>query len=99
MAALAHGVPLVCLPGLGADQGIIAGRVQALGAGKALPGQAGASELRVAVKQVMATPAYREAAERLARLIGRGDGATNGASALEAFGTIDVDGQTPDRPQ
>jgi len=99
MAALAHGVPLVCLPGLGADQSIIAGRVQALGVGKALPGQAGANELRVAVEQVMATPAYREAAERLARLIGREDGATNGASALEAFGTMDVDGQAPDRLQ
>ena len=84
MAALAHGVPLVCMPGLGADQGIIAGRVAALGAGKAIPRQAGANELRSAVEQVMATPAYRVAAERLARLIGREDGAANGASALEA---------------
>lgn len=84
MAALAHGVPLVCMPALGADQAIIAGRVEAFGAGKALPGQAGADELRSAVEQVMATPAYREAAERLARLIGREDGAANGASALEA---------------
>ena len=85
MAALAYGVPLVCLPTLGADQGIIAGRVEALGAGKALPSQAGANELRSAVEQVMATPAYRVAAERLARLIGREDGATNGASALEVY--------------
>ncbi len=84
MAALAHGVPLVCLPTLGADQGIIAGRVQALGVGKAIPGQAGANELRSAVEQVMATPAYRVAARRLARLIGREDGAANGASILEA---------------
>jgi MGT family glycosyltransferase len=84
MAALAHGVPLVCMPALGADQGIIAGRVEALGAGKAIPGQTGASELRSAVEQVMATPAYRVAAERLGRLIGREDGAANGASALEA---------------
>jgi len=84
MAALAHGVPQVCLPALGADQGIIAGRVEALGAGKALPGQVEANELRSAVEQVMADPTYREAAERLARLIGREDGATHGASALEA---------------
>ena len=84
MAALAHGVPLVCMPALGADQGIIAGRVAALGVGKAIPRQAGANELRSAVEQVMATPAYRVAAERLARLIGREDGAANGASALEA---------------
>jgi MGT family glycosyltransferase len=84
MAALAHGVPLVCLPALGADQSIIAGRVQALGAGKALPSQAEANELRSAVEQVIATHAYRVAAGQLARLIGREDGATNGASALEA---------------
>jgi MGT family glycosyltransferase len=84
MAALAHGIPLVCLPTLGADQSIIAGRVQALGAGKALPSQAGAAELRSVVEQVLATPAYREAAEHLARLIGREDGAANGASVLEA---------------
>jgi MGT family glycosyltransferase len=85
MAALAHGVPLVCLPGLGADQGIIAGRVEALGAGKALPGQARADELRSAVEQVMAVPAYREAAGQLARLIGQEDGAANSASALETY--------------
>jgi len=84
MAALAHGVPLVCLPTLGADQRIIAARVEALGAGKALPGQAGADELRSAVEQVLATPAYREAAEQLARLVGREDGAAIGALALEA---------------
>ena len=84
MAALANGVPLVCLPTLGADQGIIAGRVEALGAGKALPGQVEANELRSAVEQVMADPAYRVAAGRLAGLIGREDGAANGASALEA---------------
>jgi len=84
MAALAHGVPLVCLPALGADQGIIAARVEALGAGKALPGQEGANELRSVVEQVLATPAYREAAGRLAKLIEREDGATYGASALEA---------------
>jgi len=84
MAALAHGVPLVCMPALGADQGIIAGRVEALGAGKAIPGQAGANELRSAVEQAMTTPAYRVAAELLGRLIGREDAAANGASVLEA---------------
>jgi UDP:flavonoid glycosyltransferase YjiC (YdhE family) len=84
MAALAQGVPLVCMPTLGADQSIIAGRVEVLGAGKAIPGNAGANELRSAVEQVMASPAYREASGRLAMLIGQEDGAENGASALEA---------------
>jgi UDP:flavonoid glycosyltransferase YjiC (YdhE family) len=84
MAALAHGVPLVCMPSLGADQDIIARRVEALGAGIAIHGQARANELRSAVEQMMAVPAYRVAAERMAMLIGREDGAVNGASALEA---------------
>jgi MGT family glycosyltransferase len=85
MTALAHGVPLVCKPSLGADQPIIAARVEALGAGKAIAHDAGATELRGAVTQVVGTPAYRAAARRLAELIAREDGAAHGAAELEAL--------------
>ncbi|MGO8948059.1 MAG: glycosyltransferase [Ktedonobacterales bacterium] len=84
MAALAQGVPLVCMPGLGADQDLVAGRVSALGVGKAISSQATAIELRSAVEEVLAAPAYRTAAGHLATLIAQQDGATGGASALEA---------------
>ena len=83
-AAVVDYVPHVCLPGLGADQGIIARRVEALGVSKALPAQAKVDELRSAVEQVMAVPAYRMAAGRLAQLIGQEDGAANSVAALEA---------------
>ena len=84
MAALAQGVPLVCMPGLGADQDLVAGRVVALGMGKAISSQATVTELRSAVEEVLAAPAYRAAAGHLATLIAQQDGATGGASALEA---------------
>lgn len=82
-AALAHGVSLVCVPGAGADQPVVAARVEALGVGKTISRQAPADELRDAASHVMATAAFREAARRLARLIGREHGAASGASALE----------------
>jgi MGT family glycosyltransferase len=84
MSALAHGVPLVCRPSLAADQPIIAARVEALGAGKAIAPDADADAIRSAVTQVLGTPAYRVAAQRLAALIAREDGAAQGAAELEA---------------
>ena len=63
--ALAHGVPMVCVP-LGADQPLNAARCVAVGAGLSLdaitltPDAAGA-----AVDEVLAEPRYRRAAERL----------------------------------
>ncbi len=84
MAVLTQGVPLVCMPGVGADQSLVAGRVAALGVGKAIPSEATAKELRSAVEEVLATPAYCVAAESLAVLITEQDGSAGGASALEA---------------
>jgi UDP:flavonoid glycosyltransferase YjiC (YdhE family) len=63
--ALAHGVPLVCVP-IGADQPLNAARCAALGAGLSLdplslvPDGAGS-----AVAEVLEDPRYRRAAERL----------------------------------
>ena len=82
-AALAHGVPLVCMPGAGADQPVVAARVEALGAGKTVSGVAPAGELADAASQVMTTAAFRAAARRLARLIQPQHGAVSAASTLE----------------
>jgi UDP:flavonoid glycosyltransferase YjiC (YdhE family) len=84
MSALVHGIPLVCRPSLAADQPIIAARVEALGAGRAVPPDANAQEIRSPVAQVLGTPAYGIAAQRLAALIAREDGAVRGAAELEA---------------
>jgi UDP:flavonoid glycosyltransferase YjiC (YdhE family) len=56
MAALAHGVPSLCLPSVGADQAIIASQVETLGAGKAIRGQPTAGAIRDAVREVINTP-------------------------------------------
>jgi len=84
-AALAHGVPLVRVPGAGADQPIVASRVAALGAGTTVTRQAPAGELRDAAVDVMATATFSAAARELARLIEPERGAVDGASALEAW--------------
>ncbi len=93
MAALAHGVPLVCIPGVGADQPIIAARTEALGAGTTKSPQAPASELHDAAEHVLSTPSYHHAARRLAKIIGQHDGAADGASAVQ-----DCAAQPPGRP-
>ncbi len=79
MAALAHGVPLLCLP-LGRDQGEVAERVVAVGAGRSLPPEASVGELREALEDVLGSPTYRTAAQRMATLIER-DG--RGARAVD----------------
>ncbi len=83
MAALAHGVPSLCLPSVGADQAIIASQVEALGAGRAIMGQPTEQAIRDAVQAVIGTPAYRASAQHLGARIGRLHGAEGGVRALE----------------
>ncbi len=84
MAALAHGVPLVCMP-MGRDQDTNAERVGALGAGVTLPPSAAPAEISAAIKNVLANPSYRDAAGRLAaqiRELGRGERAVGELEGL-----------------
>jgi MGT family glycosyltransferase len=82
-ASLAHGVPLVGLPNKVADQPFLAQRVQQLGAGLALDGEAEAAEIRSAVRQVLASPTYTDAARGLADAIRASPGAAGAAGELE----------------
>jgi UDP:flavonoid glycosyltransferase YjiC (YdhE family) len=68
MKALAHGVPLVCIPLVG-DQADNAARVQALGAGVRLPSAAEPSRIRTAIAQVLTDPAFRLGAQRFASAV------------------------------
>jgi len=68
MKALAHGVPLVCIPLVG-DQPENAARVQALGAGIRLPSDAEPSRIREAIERVLTEPAFRLGARRIAKAI------------------------------
>lgn len=82
-ASLAHGVPIVALPNPVADQPFLAERLQELGAGIELPGEAGPEEIRMAVLEVMRNVAYTTAAENLAAEIRAASGAAGAALELE----------------
>jgi UDP:flavonoid glycosyltransferase YjiC (YdhE family) len=84
-AALAHGVPLVCLPNLAADQPALAAQVAALGAGIALDGDTASPEaIGEAVMTTMTDPSCASAAHRLADVIAAADPPATAAKWLEA---------------
>ena len=83
MGALAHGVPLVCIPGVGADQPIVGERITAVGAGAVVVPNA-VGELGDTVAQVLSNPSYRTAARHMEAVIEGLDGANDGASGIES---------------
>jgi MGT family glycosyltransferase len=85
MAALTRGVPLVCVPGLGRDQGPIAARVSELGLGVALERGASASMIQKAVCTVLGDPSYVERTRDFAQRTGQPDGARRAALELVAM--------------
>jgi MGT family glycosyltransferase len=83
-AALAAGVPLVCIP-QGRDQHINAARVVASGVGEVVAPDASAAEIARAVRAVVENWSMREAARRLAdevAALGGGEQATNEVEQL-----------------
>ena len=68
MKALAHGVPLVCIPLVG-DQPENASRIETLGAGVRLPPDADAGRIRAAIERVLTDRTYWVAAQRVASAI------------------------------
>ena len=85
MAALTHGVPLVCIPGLGRDQEPVAIRVSELGLGVGLERDASAHTIRGAAKTILADDGYLERARDFARRTGPIDGAQRAAHELLAL--------------
>ncbi|MFQ6030387.1 MAG: glycosyltransferase [Dehalococcoidia bacterium] len=88
MKALAHGVPLVCLPLIG-DQPDIAARVVHAGAGIRLPRSASPQDISKAIQRILSDPSYLANARRLGKKISSEDGAKSVADELEliAYGT------------
>jgi MGT family glycosyltransferase len=84
LAALAHGVPLLCLP-MGRDQHDNAARVAACDAGLVLSADAGVEEIRRAIHELLTTPDYQIAARRMAALMARQDGRGTAIKELEAL--------------
>jgi UDP:flavonoid glycosyltransferase YjiC (YdhE family) len=85
MAALTHGVPLVCVPGLGRDQAPIAARVGELGLGIALGRDAPARAIRDAASEVLTDRGYLERTREFARRTGKPDGARGAAREVLAM--------------
>lgn len=89
MAALAAGVPLVCLP-MGRDQHLVADRVAACGVGSVVAADASVADIRDAIMQALASPDHRDAAARVSgeiAALGAGRVAVEEIEAAVASGT------------
>lgn len=83
-AALAHGVPLICIPH-GRDQGDNAARVVDAGAGLRVSRRASVRRIRSSVQRALADDSLRQAAAQLASSFGHPDGAARAVRELEAL--------------
>ncbi len=81
-AALADGVPLLCIPG-GRDQPDNAARVAFAGAGISVHPYASTRKLRRAITAVLQDPALRQGARAMATALARSDGTIRSAEQLE----------------
>jgi MGT family glycosyltransferase len=84
IAALACGVPLVCMP-MGRDQRANAEQIARLGAGVCIDAAVDASQLRTAVDEVLSDPKYRAAAAMLAKSLGELGGGEQLADEIESL--------------
>lgn len=82
MRALAHGVPLVCIP-FGRDQPGNAARVVAKGAGVKLHKKADVKSIRKAIQRVINEPTFRYNARQLGKIITEDAGNSPGVQELE----------------
>jgi MGT family glycosyltransferase len=83
---LAAGVPLVCMP-MGRDQNENAARVEFRGAGVRVKPTAPAAKIRQAVRDVLASPRYREAASRIGVAITNDARDSRAVAVLETVAT------------
>jgi len=84
--ALAAGVPVVCMP-MGRDQKENAARVEFRRAGVRIGPTASASKIRQAVREVLASPVYRDSARRLGEEIAKDARDSRAVHVLESVAT------------
>ncbi len=82
--ALAHGVPLVCMP-MGRDQDDVTVRVRWHGAGLRVGHGASVAKIRRALDRVLRDPSFRQGAQRLRAVIDADVSADRGVAELEAL--------------
>ncbi|MCO5177654.1 MAG: hypothetical protein M9890_11900 [Thermomicrobiales bacterium] len=85
--ALAHGVPVLCLP-MGRDQADVAARAIWRGAGRALSSRSKPAAIRTALAQMLAEPQFRVAAQHVAAAMEQGVGEARVIDELEALGRV-----------
>ncbi|HEX2204188.1 MAG TPA: nucleotide disphospho-sugar-binding domain-containing protein, partial [Longimicrobium sp.] len=85
MRALAHGLPLLCLP-MGRDQDDNAARVVARGAGLRLRPSASPARIAAALRRLLGDPAFGREAARLGEIIRADVAADRAVAELEAVG-------------
>jgi MGT family glycosyltransferase len=83
MKALAHGVPLVCIPLVG-DQPDNAARVVAQGAGIRLDRDSTPEHIRAGIERVLRQPGFGESARRMAGILAKENGAQTAAEEIES---------------
>jgi len=84
MAALTHGVPLICMP-MGRDQGANSAQVEECGAGRAISSDSTAQEIQVALREMLASARYRKGALQMADVIKRGADGSKVVPLLEGL--------------
>ena len=84
MTAMAHGVPMLCLP-MGRDQDGNAARVERLGLGRVLRADSGAADIAAAVRGALADPVLRRNAVHHADRIRADIAADRAVAELEAL--------------
>ena len=100
MAAMAHGVPMLCLP-MGRDQDGNAARVEHLGLGRVLPADASTAGIAAAVRDALADPALGYNARRHAASLQADIAEDRAVTEMEALTrplapTNDSTGNAPD---
>jgi MGT family glycosyltransferase len=83
-AALAYGVPLLCMP-LGREQPNNAKRIEACEAGRMMAEEATPNEIREALVQVLESERYRKGARRMAAIIARYNRGDRAVQELEGL--------------
>jgi len=83
-AALAHGVPLLCIP-LGREQPNNAKRVEACEAGRMIQEEATSDEIREALVDVLESEHYQEGARRMAAIFARYERGDRAVRELEGL--------------
>lgn len=84
MAALGHGVPLLCTP-MGRDQFFNAEQVQAIGAGRMLLPDSSSEAIAQAATDILGDDRFKAGAKQMAITIGGYGGAAAAATALESL--------------